>query len=955
MTKVEFLRKLIDKKDSWQLDMPVFKDTLQLIEITTGSSYQGAFRIYIEGDVLFECYVESLKGLVKPQNPYVVSKKPYIEYKINTTGLKNNFIYEDRLSIYYMGGRTSIDIKFIVTTDKHEEIVIQSTDSVMIQKKSIKPETLSICTTKGTFHINESISIDILNETGRPRHLLFECDDEFITPKITEVYINNHWNQEWYIRKSMTDRLFGKLSFRNEPFKEVTIRGFIDNEFKPSYTIRTSITIYEPYETNNTISDFKTLKETKLFIFRHYIDGLVNSSSRKEATNIMDLTKACLNFNQKDLELRLFFIWLLTEYGHKKEAKEEMDQLTKYNDYYSTDRLSSMILLLERIIDKDINKSTTVFDSINEKSHWLAILAKARFTSSRNGRYGYYKALYDHGVRGSFLFAEVTSLLNQLPIIPEINDELYIATLRWAFNKKGVSSSWLNKLERHYYQLEKNPFMKSSLAEQLYEHRKSKNFLRLLCQLCINEDRYDKKAFDTYKESLASKIYIQDLDNHYIYGSWQGKEDINLDLLKHFTEIQNLAIPIREYIYMSVVKKRVTYGLLYRRLYMEILSYVKGTEVYSVEVIAIIASHIEDWIKEKNEIVFKFIKENAVEEFHSKKEGYVILTILLDFCLSDSCWLNTNKKTLFLIGIIQTLGFEGIYQLYHDDGIVMTMFTKLQYLFKDSEFNKDRVTMFLNNDVFFELYYQDTHLNLLFKYILVDEFLSLIENEYFALTIEEQQLVRNTVFYYASSRIVVGNEVVSDRLLKEMADYYVSTDERLVWLLLGLVLGLNDNNEDLTLRIRKIHKEAMKHDIIVPWFNDGLDTNNIEVIQYMTHPTNKVTIYYRYEEDEDFAHCQMIHLAFGVFAYRIKLFYDEFFEYYIIIEESDGLISTVYSEIIHSDQMSKHSLLMENEYSVEQRLDNIALSYELNDESSAIAFIEEQRNFESLVKKFTRI
>ena len=85
------------------------------------------------------------------------------------------------------------------------------------------------------------------------------------------------------------------------------------------------------------------------------------------------------------------------------------------------------------------------------------------------------------------------------------------------------------------------------------EESKSKNFLRLFCQLCIREERYDQVAFGGYKEALATKIYIKDLENHYIVASWQGKEDIDLNLLKHFTKIQLLDKAIKEYIYLSVI------------------------------------------------------------------------------------------------------------------------------------------------------------------------------------------------------------------------------------------------------------------------------------------------------------------------------------------------------------------------------------------------------------------
>jgi len=948
MTKYEFLEKLISKKDTWQVTMPIFKEQNETFIIHKGICYQGAFQINIDEDVLFECLVESLKGIIIPITEFVSMKSPVVDYIINPEQLKVDYVYEDQLTCYYPGGKTTVDFRFIVIEEDISEPEDISIVDKVKQKNVKKKDELTIQLSKLTFGIDETIKLNIINETQTPRHLLFECKQDFLTPNITEVFLNDQWTQEWYFKKTMGERLFGNLSFRNEPFKEMIIKGFIDHEYKASYVLKASVTVYEEYETYHLITDERMYKNTKNSVFRHYIEGLVNASTKREASNLLDLIKACLNFNQLDLKLRLFYIWVLLEFGHKKEVKAEMSLIEKYENYYSVAEEYPLIKILKSIVNKDRASIDAIFEGIDESSTWLELLAKARHTVSRNNRYSYYKVLYNKGIRKSFLFAEVASLLNQLPIIPGEDDELYIVTLKWAFNKKGVSSSWLNKLDRHYYQLEKNLYMTSSVAKELYNLKKSKNFLRLFCQLCIREERYDYIAFKVYKEALKSQLYIQDLENYYIHASWKTKSDIDLDLMKYFVKIQYMDKPIRDYIYLSVIKKRATFVLVYNRLYDEIISYIKNVDYFSLELIQLISIMFEEFMEDKKTVIFDIMTITNIKTMKDFESGNSLIGKFFDFCMSANCWIENIKKQQIVYRIIDIIGFEGLNNIYNNKEKVVKYFDVLN---SKHRYNGN----FLNNELYLIRNESLDLLTNIYKKIIIDDFIENLITHYFELSDNEKSSIKKFFFYYIGRRIVVEFEEVGDLFLEEMCDYYISLETKPSWLLLALIKGLNTTNDDLTNRIRNLYVEGQKHDIIVPWFNEGVFDENVKTIHYLSHPNDDIMIYYRFNENEEFLIVKMKHIAFGVFIHRIKLFYGEYFDYYIVIKDSNGDEYIPHSDLIVNKIISQNSLFTENDYSVESRIDNITLSYELNDDLSAKVFIDEQIEFKERIKRLLKV
>lgn len=947
MTKEIFLEKLIEKKESWQFSMPVFEEKTISLSLTKGITYYGTIRLYVEGNAFFECLVEPLKGLVEPMEPFLAMKNPMIEYRINTDNLRLGYEYEEKLTCYYIGGQTDIIFRFIISDSEQEN---PNTNDDKVDKKTFveDKETLNYHPLKATYHLDETIHIGIENLKGSTRHLILKCNEDMISPKITEIYLNDSWTQEWFIKKTLAQRLFKDLAFKNKPFKKVIIDAYVDHEENPSFSYHLSISLKESYESRITITSLQELRREKVHLYKLYIDWLVQTHTKKNEQAIIELAKGILNYDQEDFEIRLFYIWLLIEFSRKKEAKDEIQFIDKYKEYFETKEEYPLVNRFRQILYRDNTKELKALEIKDSMVRWLEILTIARYTQSRQQRYSYYLSLYNSGERGTFLFAEVASLLNQQPISPDEKDGLYIATLIWALNKKVVYHGWMNKIESHYYQLEKNPYMTSHIAFNLHKLKPTKNILRLVCFLCISEERYDKPAFLAYEGGLLNKIYIHELDVHYIKCAWKVKQEIDLNLIKHFTKIQGLESPVREYMYLMVVKQRNTQNTHFRRYLPEIISYLSNTEELNQNLIHIYFLLMDDFIKEQKPIFYKLFSCDSFPLLLESDEGKQLIIILCDLCQTPSSWLPFDKKKDLLNVVIENIGYEGLINLYNNLDKVLNMYDQ-----RENDVLEDSFFLQIHD---FELRHKKEHKVIeVLKGILVDDFINNIGRAYFALSESERCVIQERFFYYVSSRIVLASESIQNRVLEAMYIYYVESLHKPTWLLLGLVQGLGYNNHDLFERVRKLYEDAKKHDIIVPWFNDVLSEEEVETIHYMANPKDLVVLCYRFSEDLEFEKVEMKHLAFGVFVQQITLFYGEFFEYYVIVENESGGRHIPHSQLIKKDNIDKESLSDYHNHSMKTCIDNVLLSYELNDLISGQVFIDEQLKFISLVRRLPRV
>jgi hypothetical protein len=255
MTNQLYLMKLIDKKASWQYAMPIFREDELTLVLTKGTTYYGALRFLTETNVFFECYIESLKGIVELITDRLAMKDPLLQFKVDTKKLRENYPYQERLSFYYPGGKTSIDMIILVEDgelleeekqDKQEKqekqgnqekfplvsdlsSIASKSKSLLKQEKRGRDLAVSAHLSKKTYHLDESIEMELTNLTSDSLHLMIEASEEILLPKVMEVFLSDKWSPEWYIKKNMTDRLFGNQVFKHKPFKSVTLNGYLSD------------------------------------------------------------------------------------------------------------------------------------------------------------------------------------------------------------------------------------------------------------------------------------------------------------------------------------------------------------------------------------------------------------------------------------------------------------------------------------------------------------------------------------------------------------------------------------------------------------------------------------------------------------------------------------------------------------------------------------------------------
>jgi len=946
MTKNDFLLQLINQKNRWILPMPVFKEHDTVIEIKEGLVYQGVFRIQLEEDLLFECLIESLKGIVMPLTAFVSTKTPVVEYRIDSNGLKTNYVYDDMLTCYYPGGKHEIVFRFIIKKDiiktpfkekakvtKIKEIKVKE---IKVKETKVKAnkDLVEVSSVKKTFYINEPVNIKIKNLDNRPKRVVFECADELISPTTTEVYLNDIWNQEWFIKQSMINRLISNF-FDVNPFRTIKIDIYIDSEYKPSLIQEIVITKLKPYETSHIIATNKEFRKIHLQIVRHYIESLNKVINKKEMVYVLDLIKACLNYNQQDANMRLMYIWILIEFNMKKEAKTEIFLMLKYIEYFSDTEIRKMLEVLEKIVSKEIAGLNNVFIEVNENSYWLLIMAKARYTTRRNERYKFYLELYNKGLRKSFLFAEVVSLSNKAPAAPKEDDPLYFDAINWAFGKSVLSNNWVIKIEKNYYQMEKSEYFTSNIACKLYELRDSKSLLRLYASQCVKEDRTDIEAMRIYIKALEYKLFVEEVEISYLKSVWKNNENIEIELINNFIAFTKLPEEIREFFYISVIENRNTQVLLFRRIYSKIIDDFKSKTIYTNNSFKVFYLMFEDWIYKEQLLITRMFEYTDISNMQSELNCIEFLKKIVE------CYFNNRGKLKNIMqSIVTAIGYEGLSALCSFELVLETHF--------DKEFVSIDEPMFLDNITYIKQQNNVITIGEIYKHILIEDFISTIEIMINQLDINEYEEVKATWFYYLSERIVINEDYVNELILEQMIDYYKNHVRKPDWLLLAINTAIHVNGAE---NVNSFYETFIKHDIIISSLSESLRISIYDSIQYLAHPNATVVICFRYVEDEEYRIMPMEHVAFGVFIFKIKLYFDEYFEYYIMVEE-DKKTTIVTSSLLHRVD---ENITLNSNNSIDERINTILASYQLDDEVSAIEMIKEQQKYLSIISDITRI
>lgn len=948
--------------------MPIFKQDKIVLSIKPGQNHCGILPIKTEGDVFFACYCESLKGIVTLDTQWIEGVNPSISYVIRTEGLVDNFGYEDCITLYYPGGTNKITFYIHILDSRlnhgPEDVATQQRsnsfeeidNTTLVPRKSTN-NYVKVHGLKKTYHPNEIIQLTLISRLPHMTQITLQASDEMITPKKVDIFVKDTWTQEWFVKKSSFDMLLTKWMRKVEVEKTVTLSLKVNGTFETQQDFVVCITPFEPYLATLVIDSSRKYRQTMVMVLRQYMDICLNLRVDK---TIESLLMSCLNFNQHNLQLRVFYIWFLNEVGHKKASREELQRLLKFTNKSQLETNKALIELIIDVVERATDEENDLVEIVKNKDNWSYILLKIRAKRSIRTSYSFFESLYNEGVKSSFLFSESVIALNKNPIIPKENDRFYLVCIQWAINHSVLGKDWLNKLDRYYYTIEKNPYLTSRLSLELYRLQKTPNMMRLVTYRCIQEAYYTEEVYEIFLQVMKIKLYIPKLESSYIRCCALLKKALDLD---YITQTNRVEDDLKEFVYISIIKERLDFSILYKRAYPEIMSFILENKEITTDKYHLIRLLFHEIMKEHLDYMLGGLTTNVIKDMILNVYGLEILNAVIFTCLTLNQYVNAEQGVELLSRITKSIGFEGIMRCYENHEAVYRYIDMMPIISLDK-------LKFLPN-LLYETKKGAESINILFlTQMLCDEFvdtifatfqklkleLSVVKEEFQSMqgTKTQQLLFYSELFFqYIGSKIAVEGIPVKTDLLEEFYDYVIhckADDAALIYVLLK---SIDPGDESWAKKLQNIYTLAIKHDIIKPWHTSLPSFDSMHVVEYLTYETDEVWIFYRYDEDEAFIKEPMRHIGFGVFIFTIKLFYGEFFDYYIKLT-TDGKMVIPHSDIL----IQEHVLKNDSEsslYRINNTLDLINQAYELGDYQSAKILVNEAVDFTKKVMQIPRV
>lgn len=966
-----YLHSLIEKKKSWNLPMPMFKQQNIELRIHSSEIYHGTLQIKVEGGVFFECYVESLKGILCCEAFWIEGLNPAVRYTIDPSLLRENYIYEDMLTFYYPGGISEISFAICVESKTKNELTLTDgreltsfAHGIEVNKKqhtavkqrlnphnsliTLKEPLIKITGLKGTYHPSEVIQLTIDSKLPHMTQMTLQFDEEFVVPKRLDIFVKEKWTQEWFVKKKGFEHFLLKLMGKGEHKKKVILSVYIENQTEAYVEYELFITPYEKYESTIQIDNLYAYRLLRIHIFKQYIESLLN---RKMDKFLSDSIVACLNFNQNDLEMRLFYIWYLLETGHKKDARVELQLLIKYTSKAQENGYKQTIDGLQKIIDNQHILELEQEEPLEVDSFWLYHMVKIRMLKAYQVGYGYFEELVKRGDRSSFLIAECVVLLNRTPSIPKEDDSFYMLCLHWAINHQSISKEWLLKLDRYYYTLEKNCLFTSHLAIKIYLLQPTPNILKLVCFRCITEGLHTEQAYTYYLMALEQNLLIPNLEVDYIRCCYALGKTLKLD---YVTQIQKLDSELKEFVLLTLVNNRMHHGALYKRWYQEILRSITEQTNMTSGIYHMIRLLFHELVVEKKAFIISLVSPFRVKALVDDLYGFEILNAIIHMCLTINRYFDFEQSEQMLNNIVEAIGFEGVLLCYENHEAVY------RYFFMTDNIRSHSL-LFLPLEIYkMNIFKQPMEHKFLIQ-ILKDDYLdaivetySMLKNDPNVRALKTSMEYYNQIFFnYVGSKIAAEGVYVDESILEQLYEYTLQSGFEEIGLIYALLKGIDPSKNSWMTKLENVYNLAIKHDIIQPWQKSLPNFDSMNVIEFLSSESDDVRIHYRYKEDTHFCIAPMRHIGFGVFIYNIKLFYGEYLDYYIV-KHHKGSYHIPHSGVVYQEYLTMGENTASH-HQVNIALDLIAQAYELDDYQSATVLIEEEVQFVKRMLSIPRI
>lgn len=985
MTKEMYLKLLLENKKSWQVMQPVFEEQCVSIKLDSDRIYEGVLKINVDEGTFFECYVESLKDIVRLKSPWVTGINPQIEYQIDPTYLKETYPYEEEITLMYQGGYTSV--RFLIeknTANKviqektYPDIIPEMTPYTIRTKEKSAPQIHNLLFEglKKTYHPKETIRLKIKSSVSAVTTVSLHMNSELVVPHRLELFVNDEWTQEWYVKQNGFEKLLSRWTGKAENETEVVLSVFADNWKNPIETYTLIITPFEPYITRFTVKSKKDYRIQKS-------DCILRMRSRCFEINEDELLKekfrACLNYDQNDLQLRLLYILFLMKNESKKAAREEFQLLRKLISKMILSQFEEAVDGVSILLNGSKEELRSYVDGDVNSKHWIIPILKIEALKSLRHDFTGFDRLYQKGIRSSFLFAEAVFYLNTMPVLPKESQTFYLTCLHWAINHDVLSKEWIAKIEKYYYVFEKETAVTFRLSLELYKRVQSLNLLRLVCANAMKEQIYTPQIIELYEEAFENGVYITKLENSYMQASYQLKRAPNL---KWITYTTNYEAPVLEFLFTTIIKSRLDFPAHYKRAYRDIVKYISELQVNSSEALHIIRLLFHEFLEEHRNVIIDLFKRDDLDSLYNDFYGKEIMNAALHLCFTVNRYFTSEDSKFIITRLFDRFGFEGISKVYGEDEIIY------RYALMEETFEHDQL-IFLPIDLYRQKIDPPSLVSLFLSKLLYndfpDEIITLYERLHYEHEIIEtiyendhngpefngfdkvsgvtQEDMDKLFFHYLGKKILTENYSIDKNLLQHMYEYTHTYEPENTGFIYALAKSAQDQEIIDDKMGEKIYALAKKHDIILPWKKLSGLSKYWHVIEFLGEQTDKVFINFRYPNEEGFSTRSMEHIGFGMFIHPILLFYGESFEYFIVHHTQSRSDIPISELLTLSDNRNQAPPGGQRIGDDEQRdskdlvelIDQIAQSFELDDYVSGRILEEEFRDYKNSIKKIPRL
>ncbi len=267
------------------------------------------------------------------------------------------------------------------------------------------------------------------------------------------------------------------------------------------------------------------------------------------------MSEEAMAYHPTDIDLRLFYLIVLYDLGHKEKVYEHIVALLRYNEFHEEqgrEEFAEIVLAMYHFLrDEDISHIIRDWPLTTNRQ-----LFRYHVFEIKHRRFKALEALYNSGVRSTYLYAETVYHLNHNPEIPSKQSPYYKFILRWAIAKQYIDQLWIEKLELGYYQLLKYHLIDSGLCGKLYEMLPKEGILKMYCTTLMEEGIISSEAYSVYYEVLRQKIFIKDALIHYIMAGYQNRLKMDMNLISLATIERRLGHNEMAYVYTQYLSHR---------------------------------------------------------------------------------------------------------------------------------------------------------------------------------------------------------------------------------------------------------------------------------------------------------------------------------------------------------------------------------------------------------------